>query len=376
MDLVSSPRKDDYERTTEMSGVSPMAVHDEATGRVFPPHRLVCVAGPELGKTFRISSPTVTIGRGPVEITVSSKDVSRHHARIFRRIHDFAIEDLGSANGTYVNSTAIAGTSPLRTGDRIQVGSAIFVFAHHDELEERMHKLQRLEAMTTLAAGLAHDFNNALAVILGGLELVEHRVPTSDPEMRLMVREMRGAASSASALARRLLNLGRSREPLEFEPVQLAELVQRTVSMIKRQLPPTISIETDIAKDLVIRGSEEELHQVLINLLLNARDAMPNGGRLRIDARGLLLDRPQAAAYQLPARGAYVELVVSDTGVGMDEATKARAFEPFFTTKPPGQGTGLGLAMIHNIVRRHGGAIVVDSALGRGTTFTLWLAVG
>jgi signal transduction histidine kinase len=373
---VCPPRKEDDERTTEMTGMAAIAASDEPTGRVFPPHRLVCVAGTELGRSYRIASPTVTIGRGPVDVPVSSKDVSRHHARIFRRTHDFAIEDLGSANGTYVNNVAVRTTSALRSGDRIQVGSSIFVFAHHDELEERMHKLQRLEAMTTLAAGLAHDFNNALAVILGGLELFEYRVPTTDPDLRLMVQEMRTAASSASSLARRLLHLGRTREPVEFEPVQLAQLVQRTVSMMRRQLPQTISVECEIAHDLVIRGSEEELHQVLINLLLNARDAMPGGGRLRIEARGLMLDRIEAAKYQLPTRGAYVEVVVSDTGVGMDESTKARVFEPFFTTKPPGQGTGLGLAMIHNIVRRHGGAVVVDSALGRGTSFTLWLAVG
>src|SRR5690606_32451131 len=132
-------------------------------------------------------------------------------------------------------------------------------------------------------------------------------------------------------------------------------------------------IITDVSDELLVRGSAEELQQVLVNLMLNARDAMPDGGTLRVHARAVTFDTGQAAAHQLPARGDYVGLVVADTGIGMDEATLARIFEPFFTTKPPTQGTGLGLAMIHNIVRRHGGSIVAESVLGHGTVFRIWL---
>jgi signal transduction histidine kinase len=168
-----------------------------------------------------------------------------------------------------------------------------------------------------------------------------------------------------------LLRLGRT-EPLEFESVVLDALVHRTAAMMRRQLPG-IEINVDVMPDLTMQGSQEELSQVLVNLLLNARDAMPHGGQVRIIARDVSFDRAQAAAHHLPTKGDYIELVVADSGAGMDDVTLARAFEPFFTTKPPGQGTGLGLAMIHSIVRRHGGAIVAESLLGRGSTFRIWL---
>jgi signal transduction histidine kinase len=142
---------------------------------------------------------------------------------------------------------------------------------------------------------------------------------------------------------------------------------------MRRQASAKISIVVTVPPELRVRGAHDELQQVLLNLYLNARDAMPNGGRFAIDGRAVQLDAGSALALQLPGAGAYIELVISDTGAGMDEATLARVFEPFFTTKPIGKGTGLGLAMVHGIVRRHGGAIGVTSQPGRGTAFTIHL---
>jgi signal transduction histidine kinase len=313
----------------------------------------------------------IVIGRGNVEVALRGPEVSRHHARIIGVGSDFYVEDLGSQNGTFVNGTMLEDQKvPLKVGDRVQVGSTILVFSHHDELEDRMHQLQRLESMASLAGGLAHDFNNALSVILGTLGLLERKLPANS-DLVDMVNEMKTAADSASTLARRLLRLGRT-EPLEFEIVELQSLVARTVAMMRRQLTD-IEINIDVAPELLLRASRDELQQVLINLMVNARDAMPNGGTLRILAREVTFDRGQAAAHHLPTKGDHVELVVADTGSGMDETTLARAFDPFFTTKPAGKGTGLGLAMIHSIVRRHGGAIIAESTVGRGATFRIWL---
>jgi len=364
--------RDDDERTTDVTGVIPAVVEDESTARTpMIAARLVCVAGADLGRTFRVERDLLTLGRGLVDVSLHSKDVSRKHARLARGSEGYVLEDLDSANGTWVNGNEVHGSMPVRIGDRIQLGSTILVFAHHDELEDRMHQLQRLEAMAALAGGMAHDFNNALAVIVGTLDLMELRLPPNS-ELRDMVGEMKTAASSATSLARRLLRLGRT-EPLDFEPLALAPVVQRTVAMMRRQLGARITIAVDVASDLVVLGSQEELHQVLLNLVINARDAMPDGGTLRIAATAVSFDRAQAATHHVPSKGEYVEIVVADTGIGMDDVTLSRAFEPFFTTKPPGEGTGLGLAMIHSIVRRHGGAIVADSAPRRGSTFRIWL---
>ena len=330
--------------------------------------RLVCVAGEDIGRTFRIDERSMTIGRGAVAIALGSTSVSRNHARITATGGDLTITDLGSSNGTLVNAVRIAKPTPLQIGDRVQVGSTILLVSRYDELEERMRRIQRLEAMGTLAGGLAHDFNNALQIIVMNLDVVRDRVGESR-ELVEMVDEMMAAASSATALARRLLRLGRS-EPIAFEPVPLGDVVTRALSPLRRD--GRLEIDARVP-NLVVRGSPDEIYQLLVNLFVNARDAMPDGGKLIVTAAEQRLDLAAAHAKQLPGDGRYAAIAVTDTGTGMDEATLAHVFDPFFTTKPAGSGTGLGLTMVHGIVRRHGGAITVTSAKGSGTTFTVHL---
>jgi signal transduction histidine kinase len=221
--------------------------------------------------------------------------------------------------------------------------------------------LQKLDAIVMAVSGLAHDFNNALQVILIGLEDLEQQ--PSPETIASTVKDMKHAASGASRLAKQILNLGR-KEPPAFDRVDVGELARETVEMTRRLLGARISVSASVDSEVFVRGSRDELQQVLTNLLLNARDAMPNGGELTVNAHRVCVSNSYATSG-----GGYVELTVTDTGMGMDEATRARAFEPFFTTKPPGKGTGLGLAMVHAIVQRHGGTVLVDSVPGSGTTF-------
>jgi signal transduction histidine kinase len=317
-----------------------------------------------------------TLGRdgSAAAVVLDDPNVSRRHARLALVDNQLVLTDLGSANGTFVNGAPVVEPTVLKVGDRVQLGeTTILVLTHHDELEARMRQLQKLEAMERAVGGLAHDFNNVLTVVLAGIQYAE-QLPAGAPELGEVLADLKQAASGASVLARRLLHFRNGAEPAP-ETVALAALVDETLAMARRVMParPAIAFTVDVGPQVSVRGSRDELQQVLLNLCLNARDAMPDGGTLTVAAHPVRMARGEAAAHHLPCDGNYVELVVADTGIGMSESTLARAFEPFFTTKPPGQGTGLGLAMVHNIVRRWGGAIHVASIVGRGTTFRIWL---
>ncbi|HEY4060080.1 MAG TPA: ATP-binding protein [Kofleriaceae bacterium] len=362
---------DVVEDISNITGVTSVIVLDNAAGRESARLNLVCVAGTDTGRQFRIGAEPLVIGRGSVEIELTGTDVSRRHACISYGPDGYTLEDLESVNGTYLNGARVVGRVPLHAGDRVQVGTTVLVFAQRDELEERMQRVQRLESMGALAGGLAHDFNNTLAVIVANLDFVEESLPADATEGREALEAMRKAALSGAALAKRLLRLG-STDPLTFALVPLSSLVEQTVVLARRQVGPKIQIPVSVEQDLCVLGSYEELHQVLINLLINARDAMgETGGKVGVKARRVTLDAAEAVQRDLAQAGEYCEITVTDNGSGMDEATLARAFEPFFTTKPRGKGTGLGLAMIHGCVRRHGGAIEVASKVGHGTMFRL-----
>jgi signal transduction histidine kinase len=234
-----------------------------------------------------------------------------------------------------------------------------------------MHQLQRLEAMGALAGGLAHDFNNALAVILGTLGLLERKLPANS-ELLEMVGEMKTPAVSASSLARRLLRLGAPSRS-SSRPCMLDALVHRTAAMMRRQLP-AIEVSVDVAPDLAIAGSQEELHQVLVNLMLNARDAMPRVARcVSTPAMSASSARKRPRITCRP-KGDYIEIVVADSGVRNGRpATLAARVRAVLHDEPPAEGTGLGLAMIHSIVRRHGGSDRRRVSRRSRTTFRIWL---
>lgn len=239
------------------------------------------------------------------------------------------------------------------------------------EAEEQLRHSQKLEAVGRLAGGVAHDFNNLLTAIIGYSELIEKR---NDGDTREHAQLIRKAGEQAAGLTRQLLAFSRKQllDPRVFE---LNTLVRDMEKLLQRVIGEAIHIVIDsTAQHGRVLADPNQLEQVLLNLAVNARDAMPGGGTLRISTADVAVTAEEIATRGIDVEpGNYVALVVSDTGSGMDEETRSRIFEPFFTTKGPGQGTGLGLATVYGIVKQSGGGIIVESTRGEGSTFSIFL---
>jgi PAS domain S-box-containing protein len=240
------------------------------------------------------------------------------------------------------------------------------------ELQEQLERAQRLEALGRLAGGVAHDFNNYLTVVMGAVEALSEALPKGDP-LAERTEEIQAAAERAAGLSRRLLAFSR-RQPMQPQLLDLNELLAAMDALLRRLLPAPIQLDTVAGGGLGrVRVDRAQFEQVILNLALNARDAMPDGGTLTLETGNVFLG-PEYGEHHLDAgEGRFVMLAVSDTGIGMDEDTRARAFEPFFSTKPSERGTGLGLSLVHGIVRQSGGTIEVYSEPGRGSTFKIYL---
>jgi PAS domain S-box-containing protein len=235
-------------------------------------------------------------------------------------------------------------------------------------LEERLRHAQKMQAVGNLAGGIAHDFNNLLAVILGGAELVAEELAGARPDVLEALGAISTAAHQAATLTRQLLAMSRAKAQ-RSEIIDLNAVVVGLGPALGRVVGESVTVSTRLASPLgAIETDPDHLEQLLQSLVVNAREAMPQGGKLTIETAGISLDGSAAAEAGVKP-GSYVSLTVKDTGVGMDAATRARVFEPFFTTKDVGEGTGLGLAVAFGIVKECGGAISVDSEPGRGATF-------
>ena len=331
------------------------------------PARLIVLEGPQAGQKFKIDGDVV-IGRAiDSSVVLEDPEVSRSHVRITRSpAGAYEIEDLGSRNGTQVNGVPFQ-KQFLSFGDKIQVGPRVLIlFAPFDPIEDQLLQRQRLEALGRVGAGVAHDLNNMLGAISASIDFLGRlppERPVGSPDVKDSFADIRTALVQASELARSILKFARGRSR-GHALADLSVICQEVIRLAHHTFDRAIVLDQSIEPSLIVSGDQAELHQVLMNLCLNARDSMPGGGALRIRAE--LVDHA-------PGGRARVRIAIADTGTGMDAATRARIFEPFFTTKPEGAGFGLGLSTVREVINMHGGEVQVQSAPGKGTTFIIYL---
>jgi PAS domain S-box-containing protein len=258
------------------------------------------------------------------------------------------------------------------SGRVLGVASLVQDVTERVALEERLRQSQKMEAVGRLAGGVAHDFNNLLTVILGYSQILADGLPEGS-RLADNTAQIKSAADRAAAITRQLLAFSR-KTVLSPRVINLNEIVVNLDSLLRRLIGEDIEVRTLPASDLgSVKADPSQIEQVVMNLALNARDAMPRGGTVILETGNVVLDRTYARDHQSVEPGRYVMLAVSDTGEGMSPETQARIFEPFYTTKEVGKGTGLGLSMVYGIVKQSGGYIWVYSEPGQGTTFKIYL---
>ena len=238
--------------------------------------------------------------------------------------------------------------------------------------EEQLRQAQKMEAVGRLSGGIAHDFNNLLGVIIGYSESIEYRLSAEDP-LRKSVVEIRKAGERAAALTHQLLAFSRQ-HALQAKNVDLNAVVTDMGQMLRRLIGADIELTTKLASQLgLVNADQSQLEQIIVNLVVNARDAMPEGGKLLIETSNVNVDEAHARTLPFLHPGLHILLTVTDTGAGMNAEILRHIFEPFFTTKEPGKGTGLGLATVYGVVKQSGGVVGVESEHGKGSTFRIYL---
>ena len=245
--------------------------------------------------------------------------------------------------------------------------------AQRERAEEQLRQSQKMEALGQLTGGIAHDFNNMLAIIIGNLDMMIRRLPGSDERIRIMAENALAGASRAASLTKRLLAFSRQ-QPLDPRTTDVNRCVADMSAMLRDVLGGSVAVETILAGGLWSAFVDRpELESAILNLAVNARDAMPGGGHLTLETANTILDRSYAAENADVEPGQYVMIAVTDTGAGMSTHTIERAFDPFFTTKRAGEGTGLGLSQVHGFIKQSHGHIKLYSEAGLGTTVKLYL---
>ncbi|HNQ22584.1 MAG TPA: cache domain-containing protein [Phycisphaerae bacterium] len=356
-------------------------------------HDLSDVADPEGRRPFaEITRLARQQGRGYVTYLWQEKDQPERISRKLAYVQRFEPWEWIIGTGVYLNdveaeigaltrrlgiaSAVVLGVVTLLSAFVIWQGARTEARRHRAELknhvlQEQLYQAQKLEAIGQLAGGVAHEFNNLLPIVLGGVEQIRGATGRN-PEVQSALIGIEQAVAQGVAVTRSLLTFGH-RLPVNLQPLRLATVVENAARLLRRMLPAAIELRLETAGEpsLWVNADGNQLQQVLLNLAINARDAMPMGGVLRLSVSS---ERRPAAAPGPPEQATqWARLEVADAGVGMSATVQARLFEPFFTTKKPGQGTGLGLPVVQGIIKNHGGEIHVHSQVGGGSTFVITL---
>ncbi|MBI4563749.1 MAG: PAS domain S-box protein [Planctomycetes bacterium] len=307
-------------------------------------------------------------------LTSRSAAVFREHFARFKEegsIRDLEIQMVrrdGSVFSVLLGATAILDAQ----GHFVSSRFTLFDITDRVTLENQLRQAQQMEVIGRLAGGVAHDFNNLLTPILGYTSLLLERLDPNDP-LREEIEEIRKAGQRAAGLTQQILAFSR-RQVLQPKVLDLNGLISDAAKLLRRLIGEDIHLVLTLAPELGrVKVDPPQMEQVIMNVVINARDAMPRGGRITIETANVTLDEEYAKSHAEVAPGPYVMIAISDTGTGMDRETLVHLFEPFFTTKERGKGTGLGLATVHGIVKQSGGHIWVYSEMGRGSTFKIYL---
>jgi two-component system, cell cycle sensor histidine kinase and response regulator CckA len=373
---IASERQLIAERVARASGaklVSALAAVSDLVTVLGPDGRLVAW-NPAFESFLGLHDKSTPVAGVFMLDTMPGAELSMWSARIAELLqgHDQAFEAVfehPSAPAEYFDVSA----RPIRDNAEV-VGGVIVARAvtERRKLEQQLQQAQRLDTVGRLAGGIAHDFNNLLTAILSSASVAREILP-DDHEVQADLADVQLAGERATQLTKQLLAFAR-RQPVSQQPMELNERVAAMERMLTRLVGPDVALRVTLDDGLwPVRADGPQLEQVLVNVVVNARDAMPTGGRLTIRTANRTLGEGAIVLPRPMPAGDYVEIVVVDNGTGMDEETLAHVFEPFYTTKPVGQGTGLGLAMCYGIVRQHHGVIWIESGVGRGTTVYILL---